>query len=100
MTKQHSRRRSHKRALHSLRSLLAAAFIVSTAILGSAVSAAQTSAPATISDLNAWSAANLMGFGVNIGNTLENTTTWETGWGNPPITKEYIQSLAAEGFKT
>ena len=38
--------------------------------------------------------------GINIGNTLENTTTWETGWGNPPITKEYVQSLAQLGFKT
>jgi endoglucanase len=48
----------------------------------------------------AWDAAAQMGVGVNIGNTLENTTQWETGWGNPRITKEYIQSLAALGFKT
>ena len=41
-----------------------------------------------------------MGVGVNIGNTLDNTTTWETGWGNPRITKEYVQSLARLGFKT
>ena len=41
-------------------------------------------------DLDAWSAAKLMGVGVNIGNTLENTTTWETGWGNPRITKEFV----------
>ena len=41
-----------------------------------------------------------MGMGVNIGNTLENTTTWETGWGNPRITKEYVESLAKLGFKT
>jgi len=51
-------------------------------------------------DLDAWSAAKLMGTGVNIGNTLENTTTWETGWGNPPITKEFVESLAKLGFKT
>src|SRR6185295_331194 len=51
-------------------------------------------------DLDVWSAAKLMGTGVNIGNTLENTTTWETGWGNPRITKEYVQSLAKLGFKT
>jgi endoglucanase len=51
-------------------------------------------------DLDAWSAAKLMGVGVNIGNTLENTTTWETGWGNPRITKEYVESLAKHGFKT
>ena len=41
-----------------------------------------------------------MGVGVNIGNTLENTTRWETGWGNPRITKEFVQSLAKLGFKT
>jgi len=53
-----------------------------------------------MTDLDAWSAAKLMGTGVNIGNTLDNTKTWETGWGNPRITREYIQSLAARGFKT
>ena len=51
-------------------------------------------------DLDAWNAAKLMGVGVNIGNTLDNTTTWETGWGNPRITKEFVQSLARLGFKT
>jgi endoglucanase len=49
---------------------------------------------------DAWSAAKHMGVGFNIGNTLENTTQWETGWGNPRITREYVQSLAALGFKT
>ena len=49
---------------------------------------------------DAWSAAKLMGVGFNIGNTLDNTTHWETGWGNPRITKEYVQGLAALGFKT
>lgn len=39
---------------------------------------------------DAWTAARQMGMGVNIGNTLENTTRWETGWGNPRITKQYI----------
>ena len=50
--------------------------------------------------VDAWAAAKLMGVGVNIGNTLENTTTWETGWGNPRITREYVESLAAMGFRT
>src|SRR5690606_14181573 len=45
-------------------------------------------------------AAARMGPGINIGNTLENITTWETGWGNPRITEEYVQSLARLGFKT
>ena len=52
-----------------------------------------------MADLDAWDAARQMGVGVNIGNTLDNTTKWETGWGNPPITKAYIERLAALGFK-
>lgn len=51
-----------------------------------------------VQDLDAWTAARAMGVGVNIGNTLENTTVWETGWGNPPIAQEFIQSLADHGF--
>jgi endoglucanase len=53
-----------------------------------------------MTDLTAWAAVPLMTPGTNIGNTLDNTTTWETGWGNPPITKEFIDSLAHLGFKT
>ncbi|HEU5133562.1 MAG TPA: glycoside hydrolase family 5 protein [Steroidobacteraceae bacterium] len=56
--------------------------------------------PARADDLDAWDAAKLMGLGANIGNTLENTTSWETGWGNPRITKEFVESLARLGFKT
>jgi endoglucanase len=46
-----------------------------------------------------------MGLGVNIGNTLDaiGTNTWhagETGWGNPPITREFIQALKRHGYKT
>lgn len=55
---------------------------------------------ANAAELDAWSAAKLMGVGANIGNTLENTTTWETGWGNPRITKEFVENLAKLGFKT
>ena len=51
-------------------------------------------------EIDAWGAAAKMSPGTNIGNTLENTTSWETGWGNPPITKEYVDSLARLGFKT
>jgi endoglucanase len=65
-----------------------------------AAAQAQPSAQASTADLDAWSAARAMGLGVNIGNTLDNTATWETGWGNPPVTKEYIRGLAALGFKT
>jgi endoglucanase len=53
-----------------------------------------------MTELDAWTAATRIGAGINIGNTLENITQWETGWGNPLITQEYVQSLAALGFKT
>ncbi len=53
-----------------------------------------------MTELDAWTAAARMGFGINIGNTLDNTTTWETGWGNPRITEGYVESLAELGFKT
>jgi endoglucanase len=51
-------------------------------------------------ELDAWAAVSLMSPGINIGNTLENTTAWETGWGNPPITKDFVDRLAHLGFKT
>ena len=51
-------------------------------------------------EVDAWTAASQMSPGINIGNTLENTTSWETGWGNPPITKELIESFARLGFKS
>lgn len=53
-----------------------------------------------MAELDAWHAATLMGMGVNIGNTLESTSRWETGWGNPRIIKEYVDHLAALGFRT
>ena len=44
-----------------------------------------------------------MGYGINIGNTLDaiGTATWiagETGWGNPKITREFIQALKNYGY--
>ena len=44
--------------------------------------------------------AAAMGFGTNIGNTLENTTAWETGWGQPFITQAFINGMASRGIKT
>ena len=71
---------------------------IAAALALAAASAAHAADSAT--DLDAWQAAKLMGTGVNIGNTLDNTTYWETGWGNPRITREFVQGLAALGFKT
>ncbi len=52
-----------------------------------------------MTELDAWTAAPRMSPGINIGNTLDNTTTWETGWGNPRITRGYVESLGRLGFK-
>lgn len=49
---------------------------------------------------DAWTLAEDMGIAANIGNTLENTYSWETGWGQPEITKAYIDGMAANGIKS
>jgi len=67
---------------------------------GGAAPRAPESPPEKMTELTAWGAVAAMSPGVNIGNTLENTTAWETGWGNPPITKEFVDSLARLGYKT
>jgi endoglucanase len=59
-----------------------------------------SSLPKKTASLDAWTAAGLMTPGINIGNTFDCVSGWETGWGSPLITKEYIQSLASLGFKT
>lgn len=51
-------------------------------------------------EVDAFALAGEMGVGTNIGNTLENTTEWETGWGQPLITREFINGLASRGLKT
>jgi endoglucanase len=66
----------------------------------SASSEAVPPAQEKMTPIDAWGAVAQMTPGINIGNTLESTSGWETGWGNPPITKEYVQSLARLGFKT
>lgn len=45
--------------------------------------------------VDAFPMAKGMGFGANIGNTPENTKTWETGWGQPRITRTFIDGTAS-----
>jgi endoglucanase len=53
-----------------------------------------------VGGLDATEMAKLMGFGANIGNTFENTVVWETGWGQPRVTQDYVNGLAKNGIKT
>lgn len=55
----------------------------------------------------AWEITDMMGVGWNIGNTFDATGFnardiygHEESWGNPRVTKELIDSVAAAGFKT
>ena len=89
--------RAAKRALVGLSAAMA---MIVSAPVHSAAPTVKSGSATPVANLDAWDAAKLMGIGTNIGNTLENTKIWETGWGNPRITKAYIQKLAALGFRT
>jgi len=54
----------------------------------------------TMKEIKAFDLAKVMGLGINLGNTLENTSSWETGWGQPHINQDLIQAIAAQGFTT
>ena len=68
----------------------------------------QSSTPAKpLPDNQAFALVRDMGIGINIGNSLDainnhvsNTPAGETGWGNPLITREFIQALKSYGYKT
>ena len=70
-----------------------------TTMGGSAGSGAASGAAGRATGSAADMAAD-MAFGVNIGNTLENTAAWETGWGQPVISREFIRGMAENGIKT
>ena len=81
--------------------LLAMVFAVTTVFsgLGSTVSAALTT---DFTQLNQSQIVSEMGAGWNLGNQLEavnNGTPSETAWGNPTITKAFIQKVKEAGFK-
>ena len=82
------------------RCLMALCVALSVALSVAKAAAMPPPAAAPIQDIDAWDMVRPMGLGINIGNTLDNTTSWETGWGNPPISRKYIQALASYGFRT
>jgi endoglucanase len=65
---------------------------------GSDVASTASATPLAATDASSMAAT--MGIGVNIGNTFDNTTYWETGWGQPTVTQTYINGLASNGIKT
>ena len=80
--------------------LLYPTLVAETQTPGNNLPISGSSLPETMTALDAWTAVDQMTPGINIGNTFDSTVHWETGWGSPLITKEYIQSLARAGFKT
>ena len=59
-----------------------------------------TEARRSLAESDAWALVGQMSPGINIGNTFDSTAGWETGWGSPIITKEFIEGLARAGFKS
>lgn len=71
-----------------------------TALGGAAGAQSGGAGTAGASSVNTKQMVADMGVGTNIGNTLENTTTWETGWGQPLISQAYVNGMASHGIKT
>ncbi len=91
--------------------LLAAALTVTACLSGSAIPAcgAGHGKNGGVRDMTSQQIVEDMGLGYNIGNTFDSigsfiTTTdpWEyqKGWGNDPVTKQFIQKIKQGGFKT
>lgn len=62
-------------------------------------SGAAGSGAGTGDGVDAAALAKTLVLGANIGNTFDNTTTWETGWGEPLVTQAYINGMASHGIK-
>jgi len=87
--------------------LIASIFIVSIAFAFFSCQPAGSKQSKLLHDNPAFVFVKDMGIGVNIGNTLDainnhvsDTPAGETGWGNPLITKEFVQALKNHGYKT
>lgn len=78
----------------------AMAAMMAVSLLSSAVSAAaeELKAPDAKTSISAYVEAMQPGW--NLGNTLDATGDDETSWGNPRVTKEFIQQIAAEGYRS
>lgn len=92
---------SNKKKSRSILSMAMAAVLL-LSVFSSAVSAApvQDKANAGQGKNKIQSYVNAMQPGWNLGNTLDATGADETSWGNPKVTKELIQNIAAQGYKS
>lgn len=83
----------------ALAAALLAALFAGVAAPGAKAAAADpsTSAP---SKRSMQAVVEAMQPGWNLGNTLDATGDDETSWGNPRVTKELIQTIAAQGYKS
>src|SRR5690625_3632979 len=75
--------------------MLIAAFLVIALFLPSSVFAADES---EVDDIQEY--VNDMQPGWNLGNTFDAVGEDETAWGNPRVTKEFIEQIAAQGYKS
>ena len=78
---------------------------------GFSVDPAEDAAPVDLKKLNAIEVTELMGNGINLGNTMEAygrsshgvgkaTSLYETAWGQPVTTQEMVSGMKAAGFDT
>lgn len=89
-------------------SLLSAMAMCAVFVVNSTEPAEVVNAVGSMRDMTSQEVVSDMGLGWNLGNTFDSfykgqtmsASAVETAWGNPTVTKELIQSIKAEGFKT
>lgn len=89
-------------------SMLAAMAMCAVFVVNSTEPAEVVNAVGAMRDMTSQEVVSDMGLGWNLGNSFDSyysgqtmsASAVETAWGNPTITKELIQSIKAEGFKT
>lgn len=96
------------RLLKKAISALAAMAMCAVFVVNSTEPAEIITAAGTMRDMTSQEIVSDMGLGWNLGNSFDSyysgqsisASAVETAWGNPTITKELIQAIKAEGFKT
>lgn len=89
-------------------SLLSVMAMCAVFVVNSTKPADIVTAAGAMRDMTSQEVVSDMGLGWNLGNTFDSfykgqtisPSSVETAWGNPTVTKELIQAIKAEGFKT